>query len=116
MDKILLLDFYNQVWRACITFGPPVKHEQCIDCTKEKHPVKTHHCNCGATWEVDTDEQFCYGERYVFVYNFFRNLRPQIEQFQPDKVFICLEGHPRFRYDLYADYKANRIIKQAAKQ
>jgi 5'-3' exonuclease len=29
---------------------------------------------------------------------------------------MVFEGHPQFRYDLYADYKANRIIKTASKQ
>jgi len=56
------------------------------------------------------------GEDYILIYNFFRNLRPLIEQFSPFKVFFVLEGHPKFRYDLYADYKANRIIKIASKQ
>lgn len=52
----------------------------------------------------------------IFTFNFFRNLRPLIEDFEPDKCFFILEGHPQFRYDLFADYKANRIIKQASRQ
>jgi 5'-3' exonuclease len=52
----------------------------------------------------------------IFTFNFFRNLRPIIEDFKPHKCFFVLEGHPQFRYDLFADYKANRIIKQASKQ
>jgi 5'-3' exonuclease len=36
--------------------------------------------------------------------------------FSPDKCFFVLEGRPQFRYDLYSDYKANRIIKLASKQ
>ena len=52
----------------------------------------------------------------IFTFNFFRNLRPLIEDFQPDKCFFVLEGHPQFRYDLFADYKANRIIKLASRQ
>ena len=36
--------------------------------------------------------------------------------FKPDKCFAVLEGHPQFRYDLFGDYKANRIIKQASRQ
>lgn len=52
----------------------------------------------------------------IFTFNFFRNLRPLIEDFEPDKCFFVLEGHPQFRYDLFADYKANRIIKQASRQ
>lgn len=69
---------------------------------------------CGSPWH--TADNFCYGKKYNLVYNFFRNLRPQIEAGEPDKCFFVLEGHPQFRYDLFADYKANRIIKQAAKQ
>src|SRR5688572_19272894 len=52
-------------------------------------------------------------DEVIFAFNFFRNLRPLIEDGEPDKVFFVLEGHPQFRYDLFADYKANRIIKQA---
>lgn len=63
----------------------------------------------GAT-PVDQDDSI------IFTFNFFRNLRPLIEDFAPDKCFFVLEGHPQFRYDLFADYKANRIIKQAAKK
>jgi len=53
--------------------------------------------------------------RYVAVFNFFRSLRVLVEQFQPHKIFALLEGNPQFRKDIYADYKANRIIKLAAK-
>jgi len=52
-------------------------------------------------------------DEVIFTFNFFRNLRPLIEDFEPDKCFFVLEGHPQFRYDLFADYKANRIIKLA---
>lgn len=55
-------------------------------------------------------------DEVIFTFNFFRNLRPLIEDFEPDKCFFVLEGHPQFRYDLFADYKANRIVKQASKQ
>lgn len=48
---------------------------------------------------------------YALVFNFFRNLRALIEVLQPDKAFFVLEGRPQFRYDLYPNYKANRIIK-----
>ena len=53
---------------------------------------------------------------YITIFNFFRNLRALIEEFCPNKVFAVCEGHPQFRYNLFSDYKANRIIKQAAKQ
>ena len=62
-----------------------------------------HRCRVG---ELD-------GE-YVLVFNFFRNLRATIEQFQPAKIFIVLDGRPKHRYELYAAYKANRIIKTAS--
>jgi 5'-3' exonuclease len=53
---------------------------------------------------------------YVMIFNFFRNLRALVEIFSPDKIFAVCEGHPKFRYDLFAAYKANRIVKNAAKQ
>lgn len=52
-------------------------------------------------------------DEVIFTFNFFRNLRPIIEDFAPDKCFFVLEGHPQFRYDLFSDYKANRIVKNA---
>lgn len=48
---------------------------------------------------------------YTVVYNFFRNLRATVEELTPTKVFFCLEGSNNFRYKLFPDYKANRIIK-----
>ena len=48
-------------------------------------------------------------ESFTAVFNFFRNTRALIEQFDPDKVFFALEGTNCFRYDLYSDYKGNRI-------
>jgi 5'-3' exonuclease len=104
MDKILFIDGHNFIWRANITFGGPVKHE----------PVGGEKCSCKSPW--NEEENFCYGEKYNVVFNFFRNLRPIIEQFSPEKCFFILEGHPQFRYDLYADYKANRLIKTASRQ
>jgi len=101
MDKILLIDGMNQMWRANTTFGPPIKHIQIED-----------KCACKSPWNVT--DNFCYGEKYGVVFNFFRNLRPLIELFQPNKCFFVLEGHPQFRYDLFSDYKANRIIKTAS--
>ncbi len=53
---------------------------------------------------------------YVMIYNFFRNLRPLVEMFSPSKVFLVSEGHPKHRYELYSEYKANRIVKIASKQ
>jgi 5'-3' exonuclease len=113
VDKVLLIDAHNAMWRACVTFGPPVTHIACAQCANNKHPAALH-CVCGASWSEE--DRFCYGDRYVFVYNFFRNLRPVIENFEPVKCFFVLEGHPQFRYDLFTDYKANRIIKRASRQ
>lgn len=101
MDKVLLIDANFFIHRANTHFGPKVPH------IKDKDA-----CACGSPWHPDG---FCYGQRYGTTFNFFRNLRPIIEQFAPDKCFFVLEGRPQFRYDLRADYKANRIIKQAAK-
>lgn len=46
---------------------------------------------------------------YYIIYNFFKNLRALIESFSPNKVFFALEGRPEHRYNLYANYKQNRI-------
>jgi DNA polymerase-1 len=49
---------------------------------------------------------------YSVVFNFFRNLRCIVEQFQKSddisRVIFVLEGHPKFRYNLLETYKANR--------
>lgn len=116
MDKILLIDGHNAMWRATVSFGPPAKHERY---PKELANPEVSHlmgetCYCKSPWNLE--ENFCYGEKYNLIFNFFRNLRPIIEKFAPDKCFFVLEGHPQFRYDLYADYKANRIIKHGSKQ
>lgn len=80
MDRILFIDYYNFLHRACVKF--------------EASNIP--------------DEE-------IFTFNFFRNLRPIVEKFNPDKCFFALEGHPQFRYNLFAEYKANRIIKNASK-
>jgi 5'-3' exonuclease len=104
VDKILFIDGHNAIWRACVSFGPSVEHAE----------ISSEICQCKSPW--NSEARFCYGEKYGYVYNFFRNLRPLIEQFSPDKCFFVLEGHPQFRYDLFGDYKANRIVKQASRQ
>ena len=113
MDKILFIDLQNQIWRALIKFGPDIVHQQCFIDKNCDHVNHKPHCKCGSPW--DTEQVFCYGDKYSIVFNFFRNLRPQIENFAPDKCFAVLEGHPQFRYDLYANYKANRLIKTASR-
>lgn len=92
MDNILLIDAHNQLWRACVKF----------DFAKKSNSETVSEAN-------EPDE-------VIFAFNFFLNLRPLIELFSPDKCFLVMEGHPQFRYDLYSEYKANRIIKNASKQ
>ena len=115
MDKILLIDTHNAIWRANIPMGKPVSHLECpctgSDWEDQRHPRNETHCECGSPWLIE--ENKCFGDRYHVVFNFFRNLRPLIEQFSPDKCYFVLEGHPQFRYDLYSEYKANRILKNA---
>lgn len=109
MDKVLLIDGMNALYRASIGFGKKQVHSP----IQSEYGIK---CQCGGNWingshcEKDVDDST------VLVFNFFRNLRPIIELFSPDKCFFILEGHPQFRYDLYSEYKANRIIKTASKQ
>lgn len=50
------------------------------------------------------------------IFNFMRNLRALVGQFEPDKVFFVLEGHPQQRRDIYTEYKANRVVKDDKKQ
>lgn len=104
MDNILLIDAHNAMWRASISFSPkktiePQEDEGWTMRGESAPPI------------IDKKE---IDDSFVLIFNFFRNLRPIIELFSPDKCFFVLEGHPRFRYDLFADYKANRIIKNAS--
>lgn len=48
---------------------------------------------------------------YTIVYNFFKSFRFLVQEFDPKIICFVLEGHPQFRYDLNAEYKANRIVK-----
>lgn len=48
---------------------------------------------------------------YPVVFNFFRNFRAQVELHKPSRVYFVLEGHPRQRYELLPEYKANRRIE-----
>jgi hypothetical protein len=121
MDKILLIDAQNSVYRASVGFGPGKNnnHKLCEECDDlyKIHMNTLPHCICGSNW--DHIENKCESEPdqdNIVIFNFFRNLRPIIEMFSPDKCFFVLEGHPQFRYDLYAEYKANRIVKEASKK
>ena len=121
MDKILLIDTHNAIWRATVGFGPKKdsEHVLCSDCDDYilLHRADQLHCECGGAWLYLEDRcELSPNPDHIVIFNFFRNLRPIIEMFSPDKCFFVLEGHPQFRYDLFAEYKANRIIKQASKQ
>ena len=89
-DKILLIDSHNFIYRGFVTFG------------EKKDPNETE------------EQKFNRGVN-TLIYNFFRNLRPIIELFSPNKVFLVREGHPQFRYNLFDDYKGNRIVKTGSK-
>lgn len=45
-------------------------------------------------------------------FNFFRSFRALIEQFEPTRVCFVLDGHPKKRYELLPEYKANRKVEQ----
>lgn len=53
---------------------------------------------------------------YNVCYNFFRSLKPLVDQFAPSRVYFTLEGHPKKRYEMLSTYKANRhlVVKQDA--
>lgn len=115
MDKILLIDAHNAMWRASIGFGPSKSiHNLCLDCDAYSHKEEDNypHCECGDDW-INNHCESQPSSEFVLIFNFFRNLRPLIEMFSPDKCYFILEGHPKFRYDLFPEYKANRIIKHA---
>jgi 5'-3' exonuclease len=106
MDKILLIDGHNALHRANTTFTFKKQTHQFTDDFK---------CECGGEW-IDGK---CIDEpnpEFIPVYNFFRNLRPIIELFTPEKCFFVLEGRPQFRFDLFAGYKASRLVKYASKK
>jgi len=49
---------------------------------------------------------------YNVVFNFYRSLKPLIDQFEPTRIYFTLEGHPKRRHELLPAYKANRVIDQ----
>lgn len=55
---------------------------------------------------------FAKGE-YGTVYSFVRTFRSTIDTFKPDKVIVVTEGNPKFRYEIYPEYKAQRFLKRA---
>jgi len=52
---------------------------------------------------------FKLGDHYV-AFNFLRGLRALIEKFAPTRVYLCLEGYPHIRHQVFPAYKANRIV------
>jgi len=50
------------------------------------------------------------GDSHI-MFNFFRSLRPLIEEINPDKVYLVLEGYPAHRIAVDSEYKANRVIE-----
>lgn len=51
---------------------------------------------------------------YHIIYNCLRSLKALVEKFQPSKVFFAWEGKSNFRYSMFPDYKASRIVKQGS--
>jgi 5'-3' exonuclease len=98
-DRILVFDFLNYVYRGVLRFGKPKPTDEELA-------------------QMSPKEQEVYQNKidYTIVYNFFRNLRATIEEFEPDKCFFALEGDPQFRKQLFPDYKKNRIIKLGTKK
>jgi len=48
------------------------------------------------------------------VFAFTRSIRSLINQHQPDKLYLVLEGRPAARLNLAEDYKANRVYEKDA--
>ncbi len=42
------------------------------------------------------------------VFNFFRQLKSEIDRHEPDTVYLISEGRPKHRHAMYDSYKANR--------
>jgi 5'-3' exonuclease len=116
----MLIDAHNAVWRASIGFAPkktaPLSSTGWTDNGQPDSSTNDEFTMREAPPLPEPEKKEPQDESLITVFNFFRNLRPLVEDGAPDKCFFVLEGHPQFRYDLFADYKANRIIKQAANQ
>lgn len=111
MDKILFVDFMNAMWRSSIIFGEKKTHTFCDYCDEDilHSDIGTHCVECKVKW--DDIENKCSKDNSVNIitFNFFRNLRPIVEKFLPNKIFFVLEGRPKHRYALYSQYKGNRV-------
>ena len=51
---------------------------------------------------------------YHIIYNCLRSLKALVEKLKPEKLFFAWEGSQNFRFAMFAEYKANRIVKQAS--
>lgn len=49
---------------------------------------------------------------HAIVFNFFRSLKALVEQLKPTRVIIACDGVPKARKELFAEYKANRVIAE----
>jgi len=49
---------------------------------------------------------------FAVVYNFLRQFKALVSQFDPDKVYVAMEGHPKHRHAISPIYKANRIVAE----
>lgn len=47
---------------------------------------------------------------FPVVYNFFRGFRALVQQFNPTRIYVALEGKPIERYQTLEAYKANRKV------
>lgn len=118
MDKVLIIDGMNFIHRANISFSPRKVIHTLADTSLintevsawNDAPDTSAHCLCKAAWNME--EGYCYGERYALIFVFFRNLRAMIEILEPQAIFFTLEGKNNFRYKLFPQYKANRLIKE----
>lgn len=45
------------------------------------------------------------------IYNFFRQFKSLVDQFNPDKIYVALEGRPVARVEALGEYKANRKVE-----
>lgn len=52
----------------------------------------------------------CFRRTYdhVIIHTFFRSIKPIVEKFKPDCVYFVLDGYPKKRMELQADYKGTR--------
>ena len=46
------------------------------------------------------------------VFNFFRQFKALVDEFNPNRVYVVLEGRPVKRHEALAEYKANRVIAE----